>query len=476
MDKIYPIENSTHLVYSIWMNFFCAETLFLGIDVDKEKCRCALLKKRGPTSWKVVALEEFSLEEKQAIRNFVPSQCLIATALPSQEVLVKSLNIPLKGEKEIAAAFNFQIEPLLPYPLEKCLPIYLKAGEKTQGSHLTALSAKKESLEKHLQFFKEYGIEPDKVFTPSLALAALADPTLELFLFMHIGADSGLCCLIERGKLLQAHSFPKELSEIEKTVLSIQAQNRGRKIETLLLLDEEGLWSKEIEKIFQKPSQLFSLPQLEITEEKLARFGIAIGLGVALATSAFPHFRTQEFSPPFPWKRVRKSITAFFLLASVLFASLIAFEQIYFKKKERLLFDSFQRIKNISITSMSQLEEELRGVEKSLTQKEPLFPLLPKVPKVRDLLSWLSTYKESVISLENFHYEMVKQPHSQAPKEHYQIKVELIFSASNPLHAEQFHSFLAQPNTMIEDLVWTPFCEKKVYKVQFLLKDKTRYN
>ncbi|MCB1213366.1 MAG: pilus assembly protein PilM, partial [Chlamydiia bacterium] len=114
------------------------------------------------------------------------------------------------------------------------------------------------------------------------------------------------------------------------------------------------------------------------------------------------------------------------------------------------------------------------------------FPLLPLVPKVSDFLEWLCTLPSSVemangkkralIQVENFAYQFVKAPDKNRPREHYQVKVDLTFTAQESMHAREFHSALLEPNQFIDprsEVKWS-FSEGK-YRTSFFLKDLTTY-
>src|SRR5262245_61466796 len=108
------------------MVFIPKPPLFIGIEpVSSTSFKIAVIKKRGK-GWVFPFLQEMESEELLELLKTFPNTC---TGILSRDVLVKSLFIPVKGEKKIQAAFEFQIEPLLPYPLDKCLVEYVKGEE-----------------------------------------------------------------------------------------------------------------------------------------------------------------------------------------------------------------------------------------------------------------------------------------------------------------------------------------------------------
>ena len=165
------------------MSFFQFGPRFVGVDFSGSSFKVAIVRLEKK-EWKVESLQEFaSVEELEKRVKNAP----LATAIPTKEILVRSLDLPLKKEKDIQAALEFQMEPLLPYPAEKGIVQYVTAETHSLGSRLTVIAARKDHIQNHLDV---HALAPDCVTAVPLALAALtkilpqnSDPLL----IMHMG-------------------------------------------------------------------------------------------------------------------------------------------------------------------------------------------------------------------------------------------------------------------------------------------------
>ena len=121
-------------------------------------------------------------------------------------------------------------------------------------------------------------------------------------------------------------------------------------------------------------------------------------------------------------------------------------------------------------------------MENEIGSRPDTHPLLPQIPKVKEVLGWLTSLRESHgVVLESFNYQLLKSPDFSHKTEKYRVRVEIEISAQNPNAApnavQVFQEALRRPNLLIdpsEEIVWTPL--KGRYKASFYLKDKTRYS
>ncbi len=128
--------------------------------------------------------------------------------------------------------------------------------------------------------------------------------------------------------------------------------------------------------------------------------------------------------------------------------------------------------------STGDIDEGLVAIETSLQDTQDAIQLHPDVARVSDVLLWLSNHPQvkSGIELESLHYVFVKRPEKGKAKEHYQVRVDLEFSAPSATTAREFHDALLMPNAFIDsktELKWS--VQRGRYLASFFLKDKTYY-
>lgn len=462
------------------MSFFPTQPLFVGIEISPSFIRVAALR-RKKKGWIIEQLKEFSPPETL---SSLPPEALIATAFPSREVLVRSLYIQLKQNKDIEAALAFQVEPLLPYPPDAGIVEHLIVSKGESGTLLTVLAVRKDHLQHHLDSLKPLSIDPEKVVCSPLALTSLTQVLPQNkapFFILHIGEKEGTVAFIEKNKLLTARSLEIQedfLFEIQKSILAISAAYKTKIANSILLFGNSAL-ADSIQQETGKTVVLPSNSQLSISPDKLLQFGYAIGVALSAADEANTHFRKKEFSHRHPWKRHKKLLVTYFLLIGALFASFAVLENTVLSNQERNILQKKQALFAIEEKSESNRPSEIAQMEKEILSRPNTFPLLPGVPKVSDFLAWLSTHTEideQLIHIENIHYAMIKRPDFSKKNDRYQVRVEIELKAQNPSVAQLFYEALNKPNSFVDskrEIEWKAGRGK--YQTSFYLKDKTRY-
>jgi type IV pilus assembly protein PilM len=477
----------------------------------------------------------------------------IATALEGCDVLVRSLQLPLRKTKDIDVALPFQAEPLLPYPVDQAILGRQIIDQTTDESKLTIFSIRKDLLQKHLNEWQQLNIEPEVVSCTQTALAFFAKQfvlTRHPYLILHLQDYWMTCLLVKEGKVLasyasfegiqkireafgneeifiremQAENLPENISEtvqklqqvIAKLIYAIFKELKGQSLEGILLTGEVAQWPLLEKALTEK----FNLPLLNLEESEKRRYAVPIGLAhEALPTNKkdLLNFRKKEFVYPHFWKQLKIPLAIYLVLMVILTLVFYFFEQSYLnyeeiKIKEKYMdllaamnksYDSFEEaflaknpiatekshgeISNIMQLQSQDLAERLEFLQKDLQVTPHTFPLFANIPKVSDVLAWLSNHPnvvrqkedhsiESRLQIENFNYIMLKRPIQGKKQEHYQVKVELEFSSSNPTWAREFHDALIAPNDFVDpkgEVKWST--NRGRYRTSFFLRDKTLY-
>lgn len=447
----------------------------IGLEFCKSTIKVAALRplRKG---YEVIHLKEFPLQGKL---DNLPKDSITTTALRARQVLVRPFPIQLTKEKDITSALEFQVESLLPFPLDQAVIESQIIEKKENRTLLTLFAVKKDHLKSHLQ--KTHLIEPEVVSSIYNALAALASLFSETspLLLIHIGDKEVACALVRAGKLLKAHAFDRAKdfhTEIKKTLLALCPKGA----ETIYLIgSEDPFFVEEVKKAAESTPLYPSIPSLNLSKEKLVRYGAAIG--IALCGMQSVNFRKKEFSYPHPFKRMKKPLTLFFSLSLILTAALFSLSKIALKREEKKVAYSFQSLlasQGLDLpASRADYQSELEKIEKEVLSRPDTFPLLPQVPKVRDTLAFVGELMPKETKIQNFRYHMVQRPHINSTKEKYRTLVEVEFLSPHASEAKKFHEALIAPNAFVDaksPITWESV--KGKYKTTFYLKDKTRYH
>jgi type IV pilus assembly protein PilM len=464
------------------MPLFAKTPTYCGLELTHTHLRKAYLKRRR---------NSYSIEIKEWERvNLLDSPSapgIAIAALPAREMLVRSCEIEVKKKRDLMAALEFQIEPLIPYPLQQAVIQTEIIKKKSSGTQLALFSVRKDHLRLYLASLEACGLSPQIVTSLPYALATFSRELLEPApLIIHIGEEVS-CLLLEEGKVIACRAFAlggHSLNEIQKTLLSYAAQFKQVAIEKILYLGADPAWKTRIEKITGKKVLLPLSKSLPLTSEELSLWCIPIGCSLAHAGI---NFRQKEFAYPKPWKSNRGQLLLFFSLSAALYLSLYLFTAARESKIQKQIAEKYQELLKIAQvretgapSSPMHYERQLDAIEMQFESNSEAFPLYPQIPKVQDLLAWLSSqpiFASEEISIEGVRYTLVKHPSLAERHEHYQVRVELLLHTKNPQLIPLIHEVLKSSNTMIdkkEEINVLP--DKEKYKISFFLKDKTIYH
>lgn len=458
------------------MSLFPAPQSFSGIDFSENSIHAAVLRKTRK-GIELVHLKTFSPHEPV---NLLDASTLI-TALPSRSTLVRSCELRIKREKDLKAALDFQIEPLLPYSADKAIIQSQLVEKKVDSSRLTAFAARLDHIKTHLEKLHQKGVEPEQITCVPYALAALSTlfhQTASAQFIVHLGEKEVTCVLVEKGKLLASRAFDRKRDlgiEVQKTILSFSSSHKTKEFEAIILL---GKGSEEIQKATGKTVLFPSTSAFPLTQEELIRYGLAIG--IALAGDGI-NFRQKSLVYPHRWRRIKKPLAGCITLSLLLVGTLFGLGKIAIKEQKESIQKAYlslfeteaEPVETLPTTSDEYLVS-LHELEKKVLARPDTFPLLPGIPTVRELLTWFST--QPAIEIKSLDYNMVKRPDFSHKKEHYKVKIELEFSAEDARAANGFHELLVSPNPFVdpqEEIKW--IAGKGKYRTTFYLKDKTRY-
>ncbi len=458
------------------MSFFPTPPIYAGIDACESVTHIASLRK-SRKGWEVVHLKTFSSTEP--VKPLDTS--ITISAFPSRETLVRSLELKVKKEKDLHAALDFQMEPLLPYAADKAIIQAQTIEKKGSNTLLTAFAIRIDHIQAFIDQLSKRGMEPEKITSVPYALAALTTlfpKTTSPQFLVHEGEKEVTCILVEKGKLLAARAFDssREIGkEVQKTVLSFASSHKMKTFETILLL---GRNNEAIQTATGKTVLLPSTAILPLSQEELIRYGLA--MGAALAAEGVD-FRQKTLTYPHRWRRVKKPLIGCVALFTLLIGSLATFGHVALKHQKQDVENAYLSLVKAEGKSASKLPflpeaylSSLAQIEKEVRARPDTHPLHPDVPKVREFLTWLSSHKG--VQIETLNYTMASRPDLAHKKEHYKVKVDLEFSAKDASSANAFHDLLLTPNAFVDSkqsVEWTT--GKGKYQTSFYLKDKTRY-
>lgn len=400
----------------------------LGLDIDAFSLKgAAISQTRGRLNLDEVFdfLVEPSLEENDHVKPLyivgqkekLQALCennLIVTSATTQDILVRPLDLKLKKDKDIEATLAFQIEPLLPYPIENAVVDKVLLSKDKEGSKLTVFSMRKDHLTQHLGKWNALGIEPEVVSAAPQALVLFANQFVKKetpFFILHLAIENSFAVLVDQGKLFSAQAIPaglnhlievlvqekgldqtsaySELSNrtfhlpqpqdtpafksaldglrmaITRTVYSLAKQLKGKEINDLMITGPGAIIEGLKETLCSPLNKTLLVAEgkegFGASQKDLLNYALPIGE----ALSALPNtkdqinFRQHEFLYPEPWKRLKQPISLYFLLCFAIAIALFLFGKTYVSYKEGELRQQYLNLLNVMNKPYSSFEKEL---------------------------------------------------------------------------------------------------------------------
>ncbi|MEI8300444.1 MAG: hypothetical protein WCG10_02375 [Chlamydiota bacterium] len=140
----------------------------LGLHLEKKTLTLALIH-REKKLFQIKNLQKISLEDPQKIErlltSFVGEKTWTISILETKHVLLRSLEMIFKTKGAFLKALPFQLDQLIPYPLEEgiILPLFEKRllFQKPTSSTVTLLCLHEKTYKEHLSYYQKHHIDPD---------------------------------------------------------------------------------------------------------------------------------------------------------------------------------------------------------------------------------------------------------------------------------------------------------------------------
>lgn len=359
----------------------------------------------------------YSTPEGKILQQQLQSD-LVVTVLNSVEVLVRSLDIKLKKERDIDAVLAFQAEPLLPYPVENAILDRMVIGKTQEGTQLTLLAARKDHIQEHLDKWRSLEIDPEVVSCVPAALTQFSQQfsgSSNPHFIVNLGRVQTTCVLVYQGRLIATQSvqtginslfqaFEKDNAseanwdqfsrfdfsqisqkdnpllhgaienlrlELTRIIYALSKQYKGEEVREVFLTGEGAPLLNLRQILFQALQkdilEFAENPRFPVPISQLQKFAIQIGA----ALSALPgtkeqiNFRQQELAYPKPWRRLQKPLLIYFTACCVLAFSIYFLGEAYTGYKEDQLRQGY-------VDLLATLNKPYQAFEKEYSSKHPL--------------------------------------------------------------------------------------------------------
>lgn len=146
----------------------------------------------------------------------------VVASLPGRHVSTRILTLPFSDKKKIDQTLPFEIEGLVPLPLEDILLDYEVLDTGPEGTQTLVLFTEKKVLESHLNLLREAGIDPNTVLPASIALGNLwkeiAPTEQEPYALVDLGESETSLCVVYQGKVRYGRAWAVGSSVLTQTL------------------------------------------------------------------------------------------------------------------------------------------------------------------------------------------------------------------------------------------------------------------
>ena len=157
----------------------------------------------------------------QSLRGFLWQNGLYATdrlvtAIPCQDLFIRTLSFPFKDSTKLAQVVPFEVENLIPMPLEDLAigSLVLPPGQtsdgilrESKGSEVLVTAAPKDKVAEHLKFLAQADVEPSAINVDAMALFSVTQflrgenqGVPQDLAVIDVGATKTTLCLIHEGR------------------------------------------------------------------------------------------------------------------------------------------------------------------------------------------------------------------------------------------------------------------------------------
>jgi len=340
----------------------------LGLDIGEESIK-AVQVTAGLKGYQFLKSVHIRLDEAGGIegaldRLFADDEMrsgIYIVSLPAGKVSLHTMTLPFKDRKKIGQTISYELEPLIPHPVEEVVADFIVIDQKDTTEILAAAAPKEEVAAIH-RLFEERHAEASVIELACLPVATrlIADSAIEeSVLVLDIGESEATGVFCDGGKVLQIRSFPSGvkrsagrgtvkskdnepssifehfLREVKNTLTFLQMKGKMTSGPSKIFLT--GDWAlfsplrEEMERFFSIPVEVADIAATENVEfdetarenwnPALMNQALALALRETKKAVGF-NFAAGEFEPKRQYEKAKKE---FRWVAALLLIILLAF-------------------------------------------------------------------------------------------------------------------------------------------------------
>lgn len=235
-------------------DYYLLKKRIIGLDISKTDIYATLVvrQKKNVTVEKMfhvpieqnttVSKNESTVEALKKLVTQLPKYDQLNTTLSSSVIIFKEIKLPFVEREKIALVINYEIEPLLPFPIQDAVVDFIitKILPDEKSSIVLVACTQKQQVAQHLALLQEADIQPDTISVDFFALYGLykATPAYAQIqgntIFIDMGFSTTRIGYLQDGQLRFIRILPNGVFALIKQIATPLAINQQEAYDQLI--------------------------------------------------------------------------------------------------------------------------------------------------------------------------------------------------------------------------------------------------
>jgi len=289
---------------------FFKNNIYTCVDVGSYALKAAQIKKTGSNKFKILEtkmqklprdtitdgiIKDESLlagEIKNILDQFKKKTDYIITAVPSNELLIRNIEMPKMDEKEIKESLKWEADEQIPYPVENAAIDFFKVEENENTIKYLISAVKKNNIDNLLAPFKRINRKVSVVNTQPMALISLLeyqDQADKITAIIDVGYSATQITIADKKNIYLSRTIDTGGNQFTETLMEINGEDyqaaEERKFTEGLNAENEGE---------NKEQELIDSIQLDISLGEDNRLNEIVATLSAEITRSFDYFNMKN--------------------------------------------------------------------------------------------------------------------------------------------------------------------------------------
>src|SRR6056297_584384 len=251
---------------------FFKKDIYTCVDIGSYAIKIAQIKRTGEKEFKILDTVLQKIPRETIVDGIIKDESLMAaeiksllnmlkkktnyiiTSVPSNELLIRNIEMPKMKEKEITESLKWEADEQLPYPVENAAIDYLKIREDEEGVEYLISAVKKNIVDNYLAPFERNNLKVDVVNIQPMALISILEYQEELdgnVAIIDIGTTTSQVTIANKNNIILSRTIDTGGQHFTKTLMEIEGEDfngaEEKKIEHGLYAEEADTRSESLE-------------------------------------------------------------------------------------------------------------------------------------------------------------------------------------------------------------------------------------